>query len=44
MTEFPLADRLSVRLGGLTVFVDHDTAMAAVGEAMAGVAVRLAGA
>lgn len=39
MTEYPLADRLSARLGGLTVFVDHDTAMAAVGEAMAGAAV-----
>lgn len=39
MTEFPLADRLSAALGGLAVFVDHDTAMAAVGEAMAGAAV-----
>ncbi len=39
MNEFPLADRLSDKLGGLGVFVDHDTAMAAVGEAMAGAAV-----
>lgn len=39
MIEFPLADRISAALDGLTVFVDHDTAMAAVGEAMAGAAV-----
>ena len=39
MIEYPLADRLSAALAGLTVFVDHDTAMAAVGEAMAGAAV-----
>ena len=42
MTEFPLAERLATGLGGLTVFVDHDTAMAAVGEAMAGSAVGIA--
>ncbi len=35
--EFPLAERLASELG-LTVFVDRDTAMAAVGEALAGAA------
>ena len=42
MIEFPLAERLSAGLDGLLVFVDHDTAMAAVGEAMAGSAVGVA--
>jgi glucokinase len=36
--EFPLASRLSDALDGATVFVDRDTAMAGVGEAMAGAA------
>jgi glucokinase len=36
--EFQLAQRLRDALGGLTVFVDRDTAMAAVGEAVAGAA------
>lgn len=39
MVEFPLGSRLSERLGGIPVYVDHDTAMAAVGEALAGAAV-----
>lgn len=42
MIEFPLAGRVSAALGGLTVFVDHDTAMAAIGEAIAGAAVGVA--
>lgn len=41
MVEFPLADRLSAALGGVEVFVDHDTAMAAIGEAIAGAAKRV---
>jgi glucokinase len=36
--EFPLALRLHDALDGLTVFVDRDTAMAAVAEAVAGAA------
>jgi glucokinase len=36
--EFPLAARLSDALGGLTVFVDRDTAMAAIAEGAAGAA------
>jgi glucokinase len=42
MVEYPLAERLSAALDGLTVYVDHDTAMAAVGEALAGAAVGVA--
>jgi len=38
MVEYPLGQRLSAALGGLSVFVDHDTAMAAIGEALAGAA------
>lgn len=38
MVEFPLAERLSAALGGVPVYVDHDTAMAAIGEAIAGAA------
>lgn len=37
MVAFPLGQRLAEALG-MTVFVDHDTAMAAVGEAVAGAA------
>lgn len=37
--EFPLAERLSEALDGQPVFVDRDTAMAAVGESLAGAAV-----
>lgn len=36
--ELPLAQRLGDALDGLTVFVDRDTAMAAVAEAVAGAA------
>lgn len=36
--EFPLGARLSDALDGLTVFVDRDTAMAAIGEGAAGAA------
>lgn len=40
MVEYPLGERLAAALGGsIPVFVDHDTAMAAVGEALAGAAV-----
>lgn len=40
MVEYPLGARLGAALGGsVPVFVDHDTAMAAVGEALAGAAV-----
>lgn len=38
MVEYPLGQRLAAELGGLPVYVDHDTAMAAVGEAIAGAA------
>jgi glucokinase len=37
-TEFPLGARLTDALDGLTVFVDRDTAMAAIGEAAIGAA------
>lgn len=38
MVEYPLAERLGAALGGLPMYVDHDTAMAAIGEALAGAA------
>lgn len=38
-TSFPLAEKVSVALDGIPVFVDRDTCMAAVGEAVAGAAV-----
>lgn len=38
MVEYPLGDRLREALAGTAVFVDHDTALAAVGEALAGAA------
>lgn len=42
MVEFPLAARLSAALGDLAVVLDHDTAMAAIGEALAGAARNVA--
>lgn len=39
MTDYPLARRLSDALAGLPVFLDRDTVMAAIGEALAGAAV-----
>ncbi|MGH2499615.1 MAG: ROK family protein, partial [Candidatus Limnocylindria bacterium] len=38
LVDYPLADRLAAGMDGLPVFVDRDTAMAAIGEAVAGAA------